>query len=499
MWDRLFGRNNDDNLEPCCATCGRTLLPGEWAQTVVADNGREEIICSLCAQSGAAAEHAAPDQAASLEPAPPVTVSGRPQPIKPRPQTPRNESDAFWRALKEKDTEIGRLQSELVRAEAEKQELAAQVGLLLRQLRGEAITDWQSMAVFPPEESVAAVPAAAASLGQATQPLEIAPEPAEAALDLAGPAFAPRETALETPAQTAEMPALAATEATAEPQGPSVPETSTEAEYDQTAALALPAVQSSGAIPVLEEGPSWLFETPPHQTFGGDRPVMPDQEEPERSAAGAAAEPGTASVAVAASAPLFHEELSAEPLGEALSQEAEPEPELPAPSQEEMAAEAAQLTLLQRGADLLNVSPVSHKVSETSESLGMPLVGLSSDGESMKAVFLWSMAWYTYRVDLSTGEVELLERGYDDRPDLRPNARVRADGTVQVAPPPTRRPAPVAQPAPPARPAPEPGPGNPRVADSAKADIISKSLKGQRTDDAQSWDQMSARDFDWGS
>ena len=41
MLDRLFGRNKDDNQEPTCAACGRTLLPGEWAQTVVADNGRE--------------------------------------------------------------------------------------------------------------------------------------------------------------------------------------------------------------------------------------------------------------------------------------------------------------------------------------------------------------------------------------------------------------------------------------------------------------------------
>ena len=39
----------------------------------------------------------------------------------------RAESDAFWRALKDKDAEIERLESRLARAEAEKQELAAQL------------------------------------------------------------------------------------------------------------------------------------------------------------------------------------------------------------------------------------------------------------------------------------------------------------------------------------------------------------------------------------
>ena len=90
--------------------------------------------------------------------------------------------------------------------------------------------------------------------------------------------------------------------------------------------------------------------------------------------------------------------------------------------------------MLQRGADLLNVSSVPRKIAETSESLGVPMVHVSSDGQTMTTVLLWSMAWYEYRVSLVTGDVVLANRGYDDRPDLRPNAKARADGSRTSVP-----------------------------------------------------------------
>ena len=77
MLDRLFGRNKNDSQELTCAACGRTLLPGEWAQTVIADDGREEIICSLCVQSGVADQQASPLGDLPAEAAAPGCVSSR--------------------------------------------------------------------------------------------------------------------------------------------------------------------------------------------------------------------------------------------------------------------------------------------------------------------------------------------------------------------------------------------------------------------------------------
>ena len=138
MLGRLFGRTKDDRDDTVCSTCGRTLLAGEWTQRVVDNDGTERFICALCARAGASS-------GAPLEPVDDVaTVSaGRVKPA-------RADSDAFWRALKDKDTEIARLESLLARAEAENQELAAQ----LAESRG-------SVAPVVPLASVSPVPAAA--------------------------------------------------------------------------------------------------------------------------------------------------------------------------------------------------------------------------------------------------------------------------------------------------------------------------------------------------
>ena len=122
MLGRLFGRSKDESDDTICSACGRTLLAGEWTQRVVEDDGSERFICALCARADAA-------PGPSFEPADDIaTVTpGRVRPA-------RADSDAFWRALKDKDAEIERLESLLARAAAEKEELAAQ----LARVRGEA-------------------------------------------------------------------------------------------------------------------------------------------------------------------------------------------------------------------------------------------------------------------------------------------------------------------------------------------------------------------------
>ena len=51
MFGRIFGRGKDDQDQAVCAQCGRTLLAGEWTQTVVDERGEERLICSLCGQA----------------------------------------------------------------------------------------------------------------------------------------------------------------------------------------------------------------------------------------------------------------------------------------------------------------------------------------------------------------------------------------------------------------------------------------------------------------
>ena len=45
MFGRIFGRGKDDRDQAVCADCGRTLLAGEWTQTVVDEHGAERLIC----------------------------------------------------------------------------------------------------------------------------------------------------------------------------------------------------------------------------------------------------------------------------------------------------------------------------------------------------------------------------------------------------------------------------------------------------------------------
>ena len=92
------------------------------------------------------------------------------------------------------------------------------------------------------------------------------------------------------------------------------------------------------------------------------------------------------------------------------------------------------MTLLQRGVDLLNVSAVPRKIAETNADLGIPTVHVGFEGAAATVTFMWSMGWYRFAVDVDSGAVSLGDRGYEERDDFQPNATVRADGTVQLAP-----------------------------------------------------------------
>src|SRR5674476_1195504 len=129
------------------------------------------------------------------------------------------------------------------------------------------------------------------------------------------------------------------------------------------------------------------------------------------------------------------------------------------------------------------------------------------DGQTTAVTFMWSMGWYRFHVDSESGDVRMVERGYDELTDLRPNAGVRADGTVQLAAAQISRAA-AARPQPESQPAPESAaaetalgpaePESPSVAAQKPPEILSKSLLGQRSDDeAASWEKTQSRDFDW--
>lgn len=157
------------------------------------------------------------------------------------------------------------------------------------------------------------------------------------------------------------------------------------------------------------------------------------------------------------------------------------------------------LTLLQRGVDILNVSPVPKKVADTSADLGVPQVHVGFDGQRATVTFLWSLGWYRFAVDIEgAGTVRLEERGYDERPDLQPNASVRGDGTVQLAPAQISRAAREREAAPTPEEEPADAPRTPRDAAERPPEIVSQSLLGQRTDDEKpSWEQTQAREFNW--
>ena len=563
MFGRIFGRGKDETDQAVCAQCGRTLLVGEWTQNVVGADGQEYLICSLCGQSAALADvepvasgttpanngrvresrseiQAGPaylDQppadayaaGADLEPDVPAAAVAAAVATGHELADERRDNDAFWRAIKEKDAEIERLQAELARMDAEKAELAGQLALARAQLGTRA-----SQAAVPQQPLVPAAaslafvagaeaespeaadtagppaaegPAAALEQESAEPPRLDSSEPgertwgetpAEFAAELAAlrdeeAALQPAETAPVEPAAWA--PAGAAVLAAAGAEQPAGPEPQAAPQALAAEAAAVPAIAFENTQPIPALTDEQIAVDAAAQTGG------PPLEEAETTLT---PETGSPLVAAAAFAAAPAPAAPVEPVAplEAGAPQAPPEP-----TAAELEAEAANLTLLQRGVDLLNVSPVPHKIAETSDQLGIPMVNVGFDGRSTVVTFMWSMGWYRYDVDADSGAVRMGDRGYDERTDLRPNASVRADGTVQLAPAQISRAAkapvgpepelplaPSAGPAPAAPAEPEP----PSVAAQKAPEILSKSLLGQRSDDdVASWEQTQAREFDW--
>ena len=502
MFGRIFGHGKDEPDQAVCAECGRTLLAGERTQKVVGADGEESLICSLCGQTHA------PSGAEPVAASPMPANNGRVPESREEPRAEardsRTESNAFWKALKDKDAEIERLQAQLASVEAEKHELTGR----LARAQGAPVPA-EPLIPSAAASGVAAAAVASAPTGDSSEPGE--------------------RTWGETPAEfAAELAALRDETAAASPAAPPPDISPLEPPLGEAPAVVFEDTQPIPAI--TEEHPAEvaIVQTPAAgaEPAGDPETTLTPEPQPALIAPAEAGAPEAVVSSIAAETAALVAETPAEPEAglaaepattpasdaEPPASDAEPpasdaEPPAPAPTAAELEAEAASLTILQRGVDLLNVSRVPHKIAETNEQLGLPSVHVGFDGDTTAVTFMWSMGWYRFHVDSESGDVRMVDRGYDELTDLRPNAGVRGDGTVQLAAAQISRAAaarsqPEPQPAPQsagpqAAPAPaEPEP--PSVAAQKPPEILSKSLLGQRSDDeAASWEKTQSRDFDW--
>ncbi len=476
MFGRMFGRGKDESDQAVCAECGRTLLAGEWTQKVVGADGEESLICSLCGQTHAPS--GVEPAAASPTPANNGRVRETREDVgEPRAEArdPRTESDAFWKALKEKDDEIESLRAQLARLEAENRELAGRPA----RASGASVPAEPLIPSAGPE--VAAVAVAVAPTGDSSEPGE--------------------RTWGETPAEFAAELATLSDETAGTPSADSA---AMEPRMSEVPAVVFEDTQPIPAITDEVLAENAVAESPLTGAEPDGDPETTLTPEPQTTPAAASAEAAVSSIAAETAALMA--EAPAEAEADAASAPAI-EPLASAPTAPDIEAEAVSMTLLQRGVDLLNVSRVPHKIAETNEQLGLPSVHVGFDGHTTAVTFMWSMGWYRFHVDSESGDIRMVDRGYDELTDLRPNAGVRADGTVQLDPAQisraaAQRPQPEARPAAhadiaeaaPAAAEPEP----PSLAAQKPPEILSKSLLGQRSDDeAASWEQTQARDFDW--
>ena len=510
----LFGRGKDNKVGRVCVECGRTLLAGEWTQRSIGDDGEELLICSLCS----------PEDARDLDG--PMTIStgssGAARASRAtRTRDARGDSDAFWKALKDKDALIEDLESRIAQGEAERQELKARLAQFQRQFNGEVPYD----VTLTPDVPAGVVP----------DPSNDVP-PSEAAPGVAAEAsFWTGEPAAEPPALTGESspydvlgePASEASEA--HPYRVLEPEV-----LDKDDLGATTSGGDQAFIDELVDDPSDTMPGTPLSTgeaSSADDPDLASADDTDFALTDADIDPNAADTAdftpvgsaddrdLAFEAPAFTP--STAPIMQAgvfapAESGGSESPDLAPPSasaipggSSELEGDAASLTILQRGLDLLNVSPVPKKIAETSEHLGIPSVHVGFDGDALTVTFMWTMGWYRYEVDTQeAATVRLSDRGYEERLDLTPNAGVRANGTVQltsarIVNTPAQHEAmsairsgvaPATQTTSPA----DPDYGEPAPSVN-RGDVISKSLAGNRTDDEDAvgtWEQQ-ARGFKW--
>jgi hypothetical protein len=454
MFGRIFGRGKDEPEQAVCAKCGRTLLAGEWTRRVTGPDGEDRLLCSLCGPDLPLDQDDPPE--ATWTPANNGRVRESRQEV-----TAKSDADESAERPMDKDAVIASLQERLARAEARNQELTRE----LAELRA-------STEPGPPEP--------AASLGAGDE--VGAPALAAAAVTLEAPidSSEPGErTWGETPAEFAAELAAAASGEGGEPALPD----------DSAADLPSPAFEDTQPLPVVE-----AQEGEPEEEIGPGAPEIP-----------------ALAVVAVEDEPLLEEPAAEAPAEQPADEDLPAEglaadgdlPEQPEPTSADAEAEVAALALLQRGVDLFNVSRVPRKIAETNEQLGMPGVHAEPDEAEVALTFMWSMGWYRFVVDTDSSDVKLADRGYDEITNLSANARVRADGTVQLAPAQISRAA--AQRIQDDHAAPsrtddrQPGePETPSVAAQKPPEILSKSLLGQRSDDAPAaWEKAQARDFDW--
>ena len=445
MLGRLFGRSKDENDDTICSACGRTLLAGEWTQRVVEDDGSERFICALCARADAA-------------PGLLVRAGRRHRHRDPRPRASRRAPTATPSGAPSKTkTPRSSVSRACSRAPRPKRRSSPRSS---RGLRGESrhgrpgdgADDGRAEPAGAAtgdrrrSDVVAGVPAAAPEAGADTAEFKAAEVGSETA---ERPAAADRGSA--TPSSDAD-PSLGAAFG-APPTGRRRPRASP---LDETAVLGGGALATRRAAPTrraLPTGSRCRRRTPRRRGAGGaTRSATPTRSASCWSAR--AARPGRA------------------------------------PAADRGGGELVPLTILQRGVDLLNVSAVPKRVVETNENLGIPQVHVGSENESTLLItFMWSMGWYQFRVELEgAGRITLADRGYEERVDLRPNASARTDGTVQLALEPIKPPTPKDT-------------TDARTTGVTRGVIISKSMKGQRTDDENvpaDWKRKRAPDFDWG-
>ena len=417
MFGRIFGRGKDDQDQAVCAQCGRTLLAGEWTQTVVDEHGDERLICSLCGQA-----YAGENEPVAAAPAP--ANNGRmretrsearneeqpePAPVaEPPARDTHAESDAFWQALKDKDAQIEGLKAELARAEAERQELAGRFARL-----GSRRSRWSRS----PARSRETRPSRASAPGARRRPSS-------------PPRW--RRCARPRPLPPSSRPSGRRRRRRRSPTLRRPPRRRGRRGRRRRGRRRAGADAADAAAAVASS-------PPPKRTLRRPKRLRPCRRRCSRTRSPSTSSP-TRMLAAAkrkrtrapARSPRPTQRLPWPPAAERCPASRRPKSP-PCRRAAEAEAAAASLTLLQRGVDLLNVSRVPRKIAETNEELGLPHVHVGFDGQTVAATFMWTMGWYRFHVDLDSGDVGMDDRGYEELA-LQPNAGVRADGTVQLAP-----------------------------------------------------------------